>query len=288
MTKFKNIDMFETVTYNTNVHPEIPAYYIDHIYRDPMDFINHEEFRLAGNYLNKKLTKLCPGFKWLKCNLYETSFDHMTFIYKNTVFSVLLKVNYNGEEIVDEEQERIFLKQTKSNCFVPCIFPITVEETSFSKKISIKSKKSFNLFDYETGANINPAEIASDHPARRSWYELGLISAEVITKALKEKKHILLSEEIYYDPDSAKNCPILTWDNEKKEVCRCAVKYFKSFEDWKAADIDKIPECKKNRHNNVEYFAPVIIDCKKESAYRNNDMNIYYFKDIFMKIHDAK
>lgn len=283
--QIKNIDMSESVTYNTNVQPEIHTYYTDYEYRDPMEFVDQDVFRVAGKYLHKKLTKLCPGFKWLKCHLFETSFDDMTFIYKNHVFSVLLKVYYNGEEIVDEEHEQAFLKQTKSNSFVPCVFPIVVKETDSSKNVSTKTRTGLNLFNYKTGSEINPVKMEADYPYRayRSWYELGLISVEVITKALEEKKNIRLSDFVYYDPKNSKTCPVITWNNEKREECRGIIKYFKSIEELKSADINKIKSAIKKSWS-VEYFIPVVIDCKKKSAYRNNDMKVYYSKDIFIKI----
>lgn len=290
MIQLNNIDMSESVTYNTNAQPEIHGYFTDAVVEDRIGLANEEVFRLAGKYLHAKLTKLCPGFKWLKCHLYETAFDDMTFIYKNHVFSVLLKVYYNGEEIVDEEQEHAFLKQTKSNNFVPCAFPIIIKETDSSKKISIKTRTGFNLFNYRTGNEINPLKIVSDFPMRthRSWYELGLISVEVITNALKEKKNIRLSDFVYYDPENSKTCPILRWCNEEGKECKCAVKYFKNIEELKSADIDKIIKSTTPRLCSIDYFAPVIIDCKKESAYRNNDVNIYYSKDVFIKVNDVQ
>ena len=271
--------MSETVVYNTNVQPEKHGYYTDYVLQDPGDFVGAEEFRLAGTYLHKKLTKMCPGFKWLKCHRYETAFDDMTFIYKNTVFSVLLKIYYNGEEIADKEQEYDFLKKTKANGFVPCIFPIMVKVTDSSKKISTKTRTGFNLFNYKTGSEINPLTIASDDLVRRSWYELGLISAEVITEALK-KKHIYLSDCLYYDPENASSCPILSCYNDKREECRIVVKYFKSLEELKAADFEKLSKL-------GNYFAPVIMDCKKKGAYRNNDMNIHYSSKILIKLPKA-
>lgn len=133
----------------------------DNFYED-VKYIKAHKF--ASEYINNLLYQ-SPDFEWIKRETENNSFDDMSFRYKNTMFSVLLKVFYRQNLLnsyIDRELDWVNI--TDENNFFPIVFPVKVVKIKNSNTYECYSlMEGLNFWDWMSTDTFNIMDIASDN-----------------------------------------------------------------------------------------------------------------------------
>jgi hypothetical protein len=168
---------------------------------------------IAGNQLQEQFSGFnkgevnssYDGFKWIKTELTFPSFDHLTFAYKNSVFSVVIElIDNNGTSLSPQVLERL-LKACVENNLLPCIFRIRVESKSsnFFNRITLKSKQAtyelvpfengWNLLDARNNQKLDPSIFSTEIRTKMSRWELSNFAVQVVRNNVEKEGNQVLS-----------------------------------------------------------------------------------------------
>ncbi len=244
-------------------------------------FLNARD--IAGNHIQNMMNKTPSDFVWIRSELTDPAFDDMNFRYKNQVFSVLIKVFLNGHEITDPERQEFFMEETKNYNMIPCIFPVDmnliatgigfmIKPGEFPKhKLTPRFAKDWNLIHAETGAPINPLDLASDEPILMSEYELNNFAIRIVSKLLKDDGGKL---ESFCDIPGVS--PQIWFQDSTRKMCWVCVKYGTQESELTRPDNFEILELSKqpqiNKHDG--YFATVEFTPIKGKPYRGSGFHV--------------
>ena len=127
-----------------------------------------EMFRQLGGRVESQ-----HDFRWIKADLTWPSFDHLTFAYKNQVFSVLVDLVEDRRSMITSKEVTRCIDACTENNLVPCIFP--VDKRSFSPL-----KDGWNLLHPESGAAFVPEELVDDVKVEMSEWELHNFGIQIV------------------------------------------------------------------------------------------------------------
>lgn len=189
-----------------------------------------EQFRANNN--DKTVNSSYDGFKWVKTELTYPSFDHLTFAYKNSIFSIIIELIDDKGSSMTRQQKDQHLKACEENNLIPCVFKFKLKEKTgiFNGRL-INSKgqleyelnpleHGWNLYDVRTNQKINPLNIASDEKIRMSKWELSNFAIQIVRNNL-EKEGI----EIMSFCDLPEINPQIWFKNKKGETGWVIVKH---------------------------------------------------------------
>ena len=150
-------------------------------------------------------------FRVIRSDLTYPTFDHFSFGYKNTVFSVFI-------DFIDEQQNSLtprryidnLIKVANDNNLVPCLFKIGLRDM---KPLS----DGWNLFHAVSKRPVVPEEVAGSNPVKISEWEYNNWAINVAMNYLDEK---LLS---YCDAPGI--FPQIWFENSQGERCWILVEY---------------------------------------------------------------
>jgi hypothetical protein len=143
--------------------------------------------RIAGSQLqgefnkNKGRVSESRDYKWIKAELTYPSFDHLTFGYKNQVFSVLVDLCEDEHSTLTERERDRFLKATSENNLVPCRFRVMLPMLR-------PTSEGWNLTHFTTGARIIPNEIANEINIPMSEWELRNFAVQVVRNHIEQER----------------------------------------------------------------------------------------------------
>ena len=132
---------------------------------------------------------------------------------------------------------------------------------------------------------IDPIAVASDKPTLMSEHEQFYIAVKTISYALQGKGFYIESLNIINHFDCYPN--ISFRDNEGK-ICQVYVRYTNNFKDLEYSKLDKFLSTVYPNEYFQQYIAPVFISGTDGQAYRNQPLNISFFKDVIIKLCDIE
>ena len=133
--------------------------YSDNFYED-VKYIKAHKF--ASKYINNFLSQY-PDFEWIKREPENNSVDDIRFKYKNTVFSVLLRI-YHKKDLLNSyiDRELDWVDMTDKNNFFAVVFPVRVIKNGNTYKC-YSLMEGLNFWDWMTTDTFNIMDIASDN-----------------------------------------------------------------------------------------------------------------------------
>ena len=124
--------------------------------------------------------------KWLKADLTWPSFDHLTFAYRDAVFSVLVDIVENNSSSLEPKATKRCLDAAATHNLIPCVFRV-------DHRTMQPSSGGWNLFDLRNGTPVDPAQTPDTGTVPMSAWELQSFSVQVVrghvTGQLGGKEH---------------------------------------------------------------------------------------------------
>ena len=122
-----------------------------------------EAHKFATKYINDLLSQ-SPDFEWITRKPEINSFDDIRFRYKDTVFSVLLKVFYKKDLLnsYNTNRELKWVDITDKNNFFAVVFPIEVEKNGDTYKC-YSLMDGLNFWDWMSTDTFNVIDVASNN-----------------------------------------------------------------------------------------------------------------------------
>ena len=231
-----------------------------------MDEIYVEAHNLAGRHIQQMIGENKSNFTWIRPQITRPSFDDLNFRYKNQVFSILIKIFRNGKEMLDPRREETFIRETKANNLIPCVFPIEFEfvptasahgfgilikpgETP-SHELKLQDSTGWNLFHVATNERINPLDMADDTPVLMSNYEMQNFAIQIVRDHLQKDG---LKLESFCDAPGI--TPQVWFQDKNGKMCWVCVAYGSNAKNVKTPDISKFLNGALADYDG--YFAPV-------------------------------
>lgn len=164
-------------------------------------------------------------YRWIKSDLTWPSFDHLTFAYRNQIFSVLVCLEgENGPSLTQAVFDRC-KEACAINNLIPCVFYIDAESLS-------PRKSGWNLLHLETGESVVPSELVTDEKILMSEWEQRNFCIQIVRDQLSSKGNgtvlsycdvLEVDPQIWFENDSGdrgwilvRPYPVIT-GNEKEE-----------------------------------------------------------------------
>ena len=239
-------------------------------------------------FANGRLSKIYGNdlaFEWNRNISMPDAFDDINFRYRGRVFSVLIKIYYNGEELpIDPARKKKFLKIAKQNDLVPCVFPVDITDDGDQYKICC-SNEDHELCMLETGKPIPRTLVLSDRPVERTRFDFISKSINVICARLDEQGFEI--DKFYDDPSLPDYFPRIWFYDEEGVPCWVVVQYATRKKDIQKPEVAKIIKNDKLLQCTKGYFAPVVFNAKGRPVYRNRPINVSTLEDIMIKINDG-
>ena len=165
------------------------------------------QFNLKGGRVSNEH----EDFRMIRADLTYPTFDHISFGYKNQVFSVFI-------DFIDEQQNSLtprryiekLINVANDNNLVPCLFKIRLSDMQ-------PLADGWNLFHAVNKMPVVPEEIAGSNPVKMSEWEYNNWAINIVMKDLGEK---ILS---YCDAPGI--FPQIWFENSQGERCWILVKH---------------------------------------------------------------
>ena len=156
-----------------------------------------QEFHRARNAAGVRLQEMFKKFgdrvepqhdyRWIKSDLTWPSFDHLTFAYRNQVFSVLVDFIQNGRTSLTQLDVKRCVDASTEHNLVPCVFP--VDARTFRPL-----KDGWTLSNLESGVSVVPDDFVDDVKVEMSEWELRNFSIQIVRDHIeKNLKDTILS-----------------------------------------------------------------------------------------------
>ena len=190
----------------------------------PPEFV--EARSLAGATLEQQFNLLpqsgssSRNAKWLKADLTWPSFDHLTFAYRDAVFSILVDIVERSESSLEPKATKRCLDAAALHNLIPCVFQV-------DRRTMQPSSGGWNLFDLRDGSTpVDPAQTPDTGTVPMSAWELQSFSVQVVrghvTGQLGGKEHSFcdvlgIDPQIWFEDSKGnngwvvvRNFPVLT------------------------------------------------------------------------------
>jgi hypothetical protein len=118
--------------------------------------------------------------KWLKSDLTWPSFDHLTFAYRDAVYSVLVDLVSNGQSSLDQKAIKRCTDAAAAHNLVACLFRVDAQAMQ-------PLSAGWNLFDLRDGAPVDPAQATDTGTVPMSAWELQSFSVQVVRNHISEQ-----------------------------------------------------------------------------------------------------
>jgi len=120
-------------------------------------------------------------YRWIKSDLTWPSFDHLTFAYRNQVFSVLIDLIQDGQSRLSRHEITRCVDACSEHNLVPCSFPVNVR--SFSPL-----DDGWNLLHLENQSIMTPEDCMDDIQIEMSEWELRNFCIQITRDHIQESK----------------------------------------------------------------------------------------------------
>lgn len=226
---------------------------------------------LFSQFDNSPIPTRHNGFTWIKAELTYPSFDHLTFAFKNSIFSVLIElIDEAGSSLADNQKDR-WIKACTENNLIPCLFKIKCKAMADGFFDLSPMNEVWNLFDVEGHALVDPFDVATEDPMEMSAWELQNFSIQVLRQHIEEQGHEVLSfcdlpevnPQIWFRDLEEKTSWVIVQYSTEKEVPKAD-----SWKDFEQTNEQLLPY--------DGYFAGVEISSEKSRLYRGDGMFVNF------------
>lgn len=107
-----------------------------------------------SKFISSQFQKEEPGertnFEWLKPSATRPSFNHLCFCYKSVIYSCLIGIVMNNDEVwVNLKDWENFKQKTEKYNLFPCIIPITLSGEFYDEKFWILDAEYMNPINFD-------------------------------------------------------------------------------------------------------------------------------------------
>jgi hypothetical protein len=222
-----------------------------------------EQFHQFNNSL---LNNRRPGFSWIKAELTYPAFDHLTFGYNNSIFSVLIELMDETVSSLTEIQRTRWLEACTEYNLIPCLFKINCISMSNGYNLT-PMDAAWNLFDVDGRHLVNPIVESSDDDTEMSAWEIHNFAIQVVRQNIEEKGYEVLSfcdlvevnPQIWFLDEVGNKNWVIVQSSTGQELS--------SIDPWRG-----IEQLNEHLLPFNGYFAGVQISSEKPSLYRGDGM----------------
>lgn len=118
-------------------------------------------------------------YRWIKADLTWPSFDHITFAYRNQVFSVLVDLVHERRSSLTSQEIKRCVDACAEHNLVPCVFP--VDARSFTPL-----NDDWNLIHLENRTPLLPEDYIDDVKVEMSEWELRNFAIQIVRDHIKK------------------------------------------------------------------------------------------------------
>ncbi len=220
--------------------------------------------------------------KWIRAEYTYPAFDSMNFIYKSSIFSVIIDIlDEQGQSYLPEEFAKRQLYASRTYNLIPCKFPVVVKDPHEPKAEEIRPlHDGWNLYNTENGEEVIPEQIATTSAIKMSDWELHNYAIHFVMNHLMAKKRKILSWQ-----DTLEIDPQIWFLDSQGNKCWMLVRCSR---DGEVQKPEKMNEIIRRCFKNDGYFAGITFEPKDKEAnnfYRGTDFRISFVG--FEKIHTA-
>jgi len=226
-----------------------------------------EQFR---QFNNSPLPTHYKGFTWIKAELTYPSFDHLTFAFKNSIFSVLIELIDKDVSSLTVIQKDRWTKACQENNLIPCLFKIQSETMNNGYDLNPMNEV-WNLYDVEGRELVNPFELASEDAMEMSDWELRNFSIQVVRQHIEERGHEVLS---FCDLPEVN--PQIWFRDNKEKINWVIVQYSTGKEVPKGDSWKDFEQSNEQLLPFSGYFAGVQISSEKTTLHRGGGMFVNF------------
>jgi hypothetical protein len=165
-----------------------------------------EQFKRFGGRVESQ-----HDYRWIKADLTWPSFDHLTFAYRNQVFSILVDLVQDKRTSLTHQDVKRCVDACTENNLVPCVFP--VDSRSFRPL-----KDGWNLSNIESGDSVVPDDSVDDVKVEMSEWELRNFAIQIVRDDVEKnmKGRILsycdvigIDPQIWFDDQRGNRCWVI-------------------------------------------------------------------------------
>lgn len=211
--------------------------------RDQAGVRLQEQFKRLGGRVEPQ-----HDYRWIKADLNWPSFDHITFAYRNQVFSILVDLVQDRQGTLTTKELKRCIDACTEHNLVPCIFP--VDARSFRPL-----KDGWNLSNMESGVAVVPDDCVDDIKVEMSEWELHNFAIQIVRDHIeKNMKGRILSycDVIGIDPQ-------IWFDDQQGNRCWVIVRHFALIEGTESAKFKGIEARNPQLVPYDGYFAAVSV-----------------------------
>lgn len=118
-------------------------------------------------------------YRWIKADLTWPSFDHLTFAYRNQVFSVLVDLIHDGRSTLSSQEVKRCIDACTEHNLIPCVFAVN------SRSIT-PLKEGWNLLHLENRTVVIPDDYVDDVKVEMSEWELRNFAIQIVRDHIKK------------------------------------------------------------------------------------------------------
>jgi len=226
-----------------------------------------EQFR---QFNDSPLPTRYKGFTWIKAELTYPSFDHLTFAFKNSIFSVLVElIDETGSSLTAIQKDR-WTEACTVNNLIPCLFKIQCGAINDGFDLNPMNDV-WNLYDMDGNELVDPFELATEDPMEMSDWEIRNFSIQVVRQHIEEQGHEVLS---FCDLPEVN--PQIWFRDLEEKISWIIVQYST------AKDVPKADSWKDFEQTNEQllpfdgYFAGVQISSENATIFRGEGMFVNF------------
>jgi len=152
-----------------------------------------EARQIASVHLQTQFEQHQNRFTWIKAELTYPSFDHLTFGYKSSIFSMLIElIDESGNSSLTDQQRSRWTDACAANNLIPCLFKIAYVGLMDAFELH-PIHDGWNLMDATGNESIDPATVATEAPVEMSAWEIRNFSIQVVRQHIEEQGNEVLS-----------------------------------------------------------------------------------------------
>ena len=133
-----------------------------------------DQFKKSGGRVESQ-----HDYRWIKTDLTWPSFDHLTFAYRNQIFSVLVDLVHDRQTSLTSQEVKRCIDASSDHNLVPCVFP--VDSLSLTPL-----KDGWNLSNMESGTAILPEDCIDDVKVEMSQWELRNFAIQIVRDHIEQ------------------------------------------------------------------------------------------------------
>lgn len=235
------------------------------------------------------------GVKWVKPEHSYPAFDHLSFSYKKSIFSIIIELIHNEESSLTEEQKEELIQAAEDYNLIPCLYKIRLIDNFPDEPLEdnypqdsdyqlVPLEQNWNLYDIHTNEVLDPIKKASDEDVELSEWEFNNFANQVVRDDLEANGFTVFSF-----CDLAEFNPQIWFEDKEGNVGWIFVEYYldgfaNKIDRWKQLD-DEYPSLK--AYNGYVAKVEFIASLEHGEEFLRGD-NVQLRYEGYEKVHDAE